>query len=125
MRSARPRRCRAAARGARLAARLPSLNTRRRHAEDGDEDRNLHTGNCSTKARECHIFPAWPSTRNCSKFSRVRNCKTPVTLVKNGTALKCATCHRVYPIKDDIPVMLIDEATIEPWIEFDSQIVED
>jgi uncharacterized protein len=42
------------------------------------------------------------------------NCKTPVTLVKNGAGLKCATCNRVYPIKDDIPVMLIDEATIEP-----------
>ena len=41
------------------------------------------------------------------------NCKTPVTLVKNGAALKCATCKRVYAIKDDIPVMLIDEATIE------------
>ena len=42
------------------------------------------------------------------------NCKTPVTLVKNGAGLKCGQCHRVYPIKDDIPVMLIDEATIEP-----------
>ena len=42
------------------------------------------------------------------------NCKTAVQLVKNGTALKCSKCHRVYPIKDDIPVMLIDEATIEP-----------
>jgi uncharacterized protein YbaR (Trm112 family) len=42
------------------------------------------------------------------------NCKTPVSLAKNGTALKCGQCHRVYPIKDDIPVMLIDEATIEP-----------
>ena len=41
------------------------------------------------------------------------NCKTPVALVKNGTALKCATCRRIYPIKDDIPVMLIDEATVE------------
>ena len=41
------------------------------------------------------------------------HCKTPVTLVKNGTALKCGTCKRVYPIKDDIPVMLVDEATIE------------
>ena len=40
-------------------------------------------------------------------------CKTPVTLVKNGQALKCGSCHRVYPIKDDIPVMLIDEATVE------------
>ena len=42
------------------------------------------------------------------------NCKTKVELVKNGTALKCGQCKRVYPIKDDIPVMLIDEATIEP-----------
>ena len=42
------------------------------------------------------------------------HCKTPVKLVKNGAALKCDTCKRVYPIKDDIPVMLIDEATIEP-----------
>ncbi len=41
------------------------------------------------------------------------NCKTAVQLVKDGTALKCGTCKRVYPIKDDIPVMLIDEATIE------------
>lgn len=41
------------------------------------------------------------------------SCKTPVTLVKNGTALKCGACKRVYPIKDDIPVMLIDEASIE------------
>ncbi len=42
------------------------------------------------------------------------NCKTPVKLVSNGTGLKCDTCRRVYPIKDDIPVMLIDEAVIEP-----------
>jgi uncharacterized protein YbaR (Trm112 family) len=40
-------------------------------------------------------------------------CKTPVRLVKKDTALKCDKCHRVYPIKDDIPVMLIDEATVE------------
>ncbi len=40
-------------------------------------------------------------------------CKAPVHLVKNDTALKCDGCRRVYPIKDDIPVMLIDEATIE------------
>jgi uncharacterized protein YbaR (Trm112 family) len=41
------------------------------------------------------------------------NCKTPVVVVNDGAGLKCKTCHRVYPIKDDIPVMLIDEATIE------------
>jgi uncharacterized protein YbaR (Trm112 family) len=41
------------------------------------------------------------------------NCKTPVHLVNNGQGLKCDKCRRVYPIKDDIPVMLIDEATID------------
>jgi uncharacterized protein YbaR (Trm112 family) len=41
-------------------------------------------------------------------------CKSPVSLVKNQTALKCGQCHRVFPIKDDIPVMLLDEATVEP-----------
>lgn len=40
-------------------------------------------------------------------------CKTPVKLVKDGAALKCDQCRRVYPIKDDIPVMLIEEATVE------------
>jgi uncharacterized protein YbaR (Trm112 family) len=40
-------------------------------------------------------------------------CKTPVRLVKDATGLRCDTCRRTYPIKDDIPVMLIDEATID------------
>ena len=40
-------------------------------------------------------------------------CKTAVVLVDNDSGLKCNTCRRVYPIKDDIPVMLIDEARIE------------
>jgi uncharacterized protein len=41
------------------------------------------------------------------------SCKTKVDLVRDGAALKCAQCKRVYPIRDDIPVMLLDEATIE------------
>lgn len=41
------------------------------------------------------------------------SCKTPVKLTPNQQGLKCATCHRVYPIRSDIPVMLVDEATIE------------
>lgn len=40
-------------------------------------------------------------------------CKTPVHVVGNEGGLKCETCRRVYPIKDDIPVMLIDEATTD------------
>jgi uncharacterized protein len=40
-------------------------------------------------------------------------CKAKVELMPDGNALKCVECKRVYPIRDDIPVMLIDEATIE------------
>lgn len=40
-------------------------------------------------------------------------CKFPVKLTPDGGGLKCEQCRRVYPIKDDIPVMLIDEAKIE------------
>ena len=40
-------------------------------------------------------------------------CKVPVTLTPDGEGLKCGQCRRVYPIKEDIPVMLIDEAKIE------------
>jgi uncharacterized protein len=41
-------------------------------------------------------------------------CKTDVKLTADEAGLKCLTCHRVYPIKGDIPVMLIDEATVDP-----------
>lgn len=40
-------------------------------------------------------------------------CKEDVKLTADEKGLKCVKCHRVYLIKDDIPVMLIDEATIE------------
>jgi uncharacterized protein YbaR (Trm112 family) len=40
-------------------------------------------------------------------------CKVKVEMKADGSGLKCPQCHRVYPIKDDIPVMLIDEAVIE------------
>ena len=40
-------------------------------------------------------------------------CKAKVVLKPDGSALKCVSCKRVYPIRDDIPVMLIDEAIIE------------
>jgi uncharacterized protein YbaR (Trm112 family) len=41
-------------------------------------------------------------------------CKTPVKLTPDEQGLKCSTCRRVYPIRDDIPTMIVDEARIEP-----------
>ena len=40
-------------------------------------------------------------------------CKTPVELVKDGAGLRCGQCKRVYPVRDDIPIMLPEEATVE------------
>jgi len=37
-------------------------------------------------------------------------CKAGVTL--NGDKIVCQKCGRRYPVKDDIPIMLIDEAEI-------------
>ena len=48
-------------------------------------------------------------------------CKAEVKLTPDEKGLKCVSCHRVYPIRDDIPVMLIDEATIEPPEETPSE----
>jgi uncharacterized protein YbaR (Trm112 family) len=41
-------------------------------------------------------------------------CKKPVRLLPDNTGLKCEVCKRVYPVRDDIPVMLADEATVAP-----------
>jgi hypothetical protein len=37
-------------------------------------------------------------------------CKEPVKLTDKQDGLRCGSCGRVYPIVDDIPVMLVDKA---------------
>jgi uncharacterized protein len=39
-------------------------------------------------------------------------CKTRVELLADESGLKCVSCRRVYPIRDEIPVMLPEEAAI-------------
>jgi uncharacterized protein YbaR (Trm112 family) len=41
-------------------------------------------------------------------------CRKRVLLLPDESGLKCEACRRVYPVRDDIPVMLPDEATIAP-----------
>lgn len=38
-------------------------------------------------------------------------CKGAIELTEGGDALDCVACKLRYRIEDDIPVMLIDEAT--------------
>jgi len=40
-------------------------------------------------------------------------CKTPVKLTADNAGFKCETCRRVYPVRDDIPVMMVEQAKIE------------
>ena len=40
-------------------------------------------------------------------------CRGSLELKTDGSGLKCVQCKLVYAIRDDVPVMLIDEATIE------------
>ena len=41
-------------------------------------------------------------------------CKQELEYRQNPESLKCTACHRVYPVQDDIPIMLVDQAGIEP-----------
>ena len=40
-------------------------------------------------------------------------CRAQLELKPDGSGLRCVACHRLYPVRDDIPVMLIDEASID------------
>jgi uncharacterized protein YbaR (Trm112 family) len=40
-------------------------------------------------------------------------CKQALEYRENPESLKCKQCHRVYAVRDDIPIMLVDQATIE------------
>ncbi len=41
-------------------------------------------------------------------------CKKRLVLKHEGESLQCGECRRVYPIRDGIPILLVDEAVIEP-----------
>jgi hypothetical protein len=38
-------------------------------------------------------------------------CRGAIRELSEGRGLECDACGRVYPIRDDIPVLLLDEAT--------------
>ena len=59
------------------------------------------------------ILPAMAVNPELLKILVCPVCKAPVNLTESGQGLKCSQCRRVYPIRDDIPVMLVSEAKVE------------
>ncbi len=55
-----------------------------------------------------------PISPELLEILRCPKCKSKVKINKEQTILKCenSECRLVYPIRDDIPVMLVDEATV-------------
>lgn len=41
-------------------------------------------------------------------------CKKRLELRSNPESLRCGECRRIFPIRDNIPILLVDQATIEP-----------
>jgi uncharacterized protein len=39
-------------------------------------------------------------------------CKAPVKPTADNSGLQCQSCQRLYPVRDEIPVMLAEEAII-------------
>ena len=39
-------------------------------------------------------------------------CKQSLVIGPEGTDLRCSGCRRIYPVQDDIPILLIDRATM-------------
>lgn len=40
-------------------------------------------------------------------------CRKPLAMKDNGQSLKCTACRRVYTVRDEIPILLVDEAVTE------------
>lgn len=40
-------------------------------------------------------------------------CGAKLEIKSDESALRCIACHRAYPIRDGIPSLLVEEATIE------------
>jgi len=40
----------------------------------------------------------------------VPECRKPIKLSSDETSLVCSGCGRIYPIRDGIPVLMVDQA---------------
>ena len=86
-------------------ARTPGVEERTRSCRNRERCHDCFTVNgLMAYIRPMPLDPALLDILVCPE------CKTRVRLVRDGAGLECEKCHRIYPVKDDMPVMLVDEA---------------
>jgi len=56
-----------------------------------------------------------PVNRDLLGILACPRCKGEIVLSGKGDGIECPVCRVTYPVRDDIPVMLVDEAL--PWPE--------
>ena len=69
----------------------------------------------SHETRACYTNLVMAISKDLLEILVCPICKAPVELKPDSSGLKCVQCKRVYPVRDDIPVMLVDEARVEEW----------
>jgi len=40
-------------------------------------------------------------------------CRKSLVIGPKGDDLRCTGCRRIYPVQDDIPILLVERATLE------------
>src|SRR5260370_2233523 len=73
-----------------------------------------HSANLSQRRHECWREKRMELPKYALDILVCPVCKTRVELLSDGSGLKCVSCRRVYPVRDEIPVMLPEEAKIAP-----------
>jgi uncharacterized protein YbaR (Trm112 family) len=77
------------------------------------EGNPFYTPYSAIRNSPCYHFSTMAVNPELLKILVCPLCKASLETTNSGQGLKCTKCHRVYPIRDDIPVMMISEAKIE------------
>lgn len=68
---------------------------------------------CRSTDNIAKIKPSMPIPKELLEILVCPVCKADLELKPDESGLKCTKCKRVYPVRDNIPVMLVDQATVE------------
>jgi hypothetical protein len=69
----------------------------------------------SIQTTKCGNIVSMSISPELLEILRCPKCKSVVRLKDDGSGIKCTNteCALVYPVRDEIPVMLVSEATVE------------